>query len=335
MNQKTSVFAVFLSLTVLFSAGQVMAATPLETMLEKAATRSDGEFLIPTLLMAIETEPDAAETLIQKAIAVAPDKAKDILDAVAVERPVIAEVVEVAPGQSVVEEIARYEAIEAAKPLPGFFASEVWNGEISLGGAVLTGNTEELSIVVGGKANRTTKRWEHSLNLVAELSENNDVQTKERVYTDANIRHFRWDRGYIFALADFELDTFSEFDYRVSEAVGVGYRVLNSDRQSWDVEGGPGARHTQFADGDFVNDFVFTMNSRYSLTIRDGLVFTDDLSILVGTGQQTFTNTAGLTAQLYGNLSARFSFFIQHDTGVPVGIDPTDTATRLNFVYGF
>ncbi|MEM7569161.1 MAG: DUF481 domain-containing protein, partial [Pseudomonadota bacterium] len=146
---------------------------------------------------------------------------------------------------------------------------------------------------------------------------------------------FAWERGYIFGLLDFELDQFQLFDWRLSEALGIGYRVIDTDRMSWDIEGGPGARQTQFETGGLQNEFIFVLGSDYDFLIREGLSFFNDTDIFIGSDRTTLTNLAALTAQLSQSWSTRFSFRVRHDTAVPEGQVRTDTATRISVVYGF
>lgn len=49
----------------------------------------------------------------------------------------------------------------------------------------------------------------------------------------------------MFGLVSYENDRFAGFNYRMSETLGYGYRVISQDTLTLDLEAGPGARQTQ------------------------------------------------------------------------------------------
>lgn len=316
-------------------AAQAPANTALTTMIRKAAARGDVDLLKSTLVLALETQPEAAEALVRRALEAMPGSETDILAAAVETDPSLAQRV-VLPGQVTIAQ--RQQAIaaeEAAKPIPGFFNASAWTGEATLGGSVISGNTEGKAVNAGLKLDRVMGKWEHGFRLAADYSENFGATTQQRIVANYNTKWFAWERGYVFGLLDFEYDDFLLFDYRLSEAVGVGYRVLQNDRMTWDLEGGPGARQTKFAEGGTENEFIFVLGSDYDYQISEGLKFTNDTSVFIGSQRTTFNNIAALTAQLTERISGRISFEAQHDTSVPLPQVRTQTATRFSIVYGF
>ncbi|MEM6834351.1 MAG: DUF481 domain-containing protein [Pseudomonadota bacterium] len=340
MTFSRSIAAVCLSAALSVSALPVLAmdapAEPaLAKMLANAGATGDVETLKTTLNLALQTQPEAAEALIRRALLALPGEETALLDAIIQTRPELADTV-VLPGQvTVVERREAIAAAEAAKPLPGFFNLSSWAGEITLGGSILTGNTEEQAISAGLSLERAVADWEYNFSVTGDYSRNNDEVTKQRLLSNFATKWFAWERGYVFGLLDFELDQFQLFDWRLSEAAGLGYRIIETDRVTWDVEGGPGARQTQFEDGGLENEFIFVFGSDYRFIINDAITFDNDSDIFVGVDRTTLTNLAALTAQLTESWSGRFSVRVRHDTSVPEGQVRTDTATRVSVVYGF
>ena len=301
-------------------------------MIEKAAAQPKRkDLLIDVLLLAIDTAPAAAPTLVNRAIAVAPDQEIAILQAVNANKPDIAAITRLADGSSAAAKLAAHEA----QPKPGFFSAKGWDGEIALGGSYLTGNTEEQAISLGVALDHARGAWEHHFDTTIDYSRNTGVTTKERLLSNYQVKWFFSERGYIFGQTDFELDKFSEFDWRLAEAGGLGYRVLQWSTGSWDLEGGPGSRQTKLAAGGTDIEFVGVLGSNLKWRINDKLRFSNDSSVFVGSKRTTFSNDAGLSISLASSWSGRLSFYVQHDTSVPLGQDKTDTATRLSVVYGF
>ncbi|MFZ5610495.1 MAG: DUF481 domain-containing protein [Pseudomonadota bacterium] len=304
---------------------------PLARMIDKAAVREKGKYLVPTLMMAIETAPEQAAMLAERAIMAAPAKEKAILKALAAGK------VEVRFGDGATpkDRLATVAAREAARPKPGFFAAESWDGEVTLGGSLLTGNTKEKAVTAGVKLDRAVGRREHRFAATGDYSTNEGVTTKERLLASYSTKWFVGTRGYVFGLIDFELDTFSEFDWRLSEAGGLGYRLIERDGLGWDLEGGPGARQTRLEDNGTGTEFIFVGRSDLLWTVNENLKFTNKTTAFFGSTRITLTNDAGFTASLTERLAGRLSFYIKHDSAVPPGQVKTDTATRASLVYGF
>jgi len=316
-------------------ATQAPADPMLATMIANAGTRGEFRILRNTLLLAIETQPQAAEALLRRAIEAMPKEETKLLSAVTSSKPEIAAQI-ILPGQVTIAQRQKQIAdAKAAAPQPSFFDLSSWTGEATLGGSLITGNTEEQAINVGLKLDRAVGKWEHSFVLLGDYSRNQGEVTKQRVSASYNTKWFALKHGYVFGLLDFEYDDFQLFDWRLSEAVGVGYRLLRSETMTFDLEGGPGARQTQFAGGELENEFICVLGGDYDWTIREGLTFSNDTSIFLGADRTTLSNIAAFTAQLTERISGRFSFEAQHDTSVPLGQDRTQTATRASIVYGF
>lgn len=303
----------------------------LKRMIERAADYQEGQHFLAVVMMAIETDPDHAGELANFAIRLHPASEVALLEAIeAQEMPVY-----LANGDTPAERLTQIAEAEAAKPKPRFFAPGAWDGEVSLGGSFLTGNTEEKAVSLGLKLDRIDEEWEHHFDIQADYSSNRGRTTKERFLLGYDSKWFYLNRGYIFALTDFQRDSFSEFDWRVSEAVGLGYRLYESEAMRWDVEGGPGARQTKLAANGVQSEFIFVARSNYNWKFRDNMEFTDTASVFIGSERTTLTNAAAVTADLTERLSGRIGFHVKYDTSVPLGQEKLDTATRASIVYGF
>lgn len=308
------------------------APAPLMTMIGKAAARADKpNLLIDVLMMAIETAPSAAGALINHAIAAAPQHEIAILRALGQEQPALAGSITLAGGTSPADRLAAHDA----QPKPGFFSAKGWDGEVALGGSHLTGNTEEQAVTLGIKLDHKTDAWEHHFDTTLDYSRNTGVTTKERLLSNYQAKWFFSDRGYGFGQANFEFDKFSEFDWRLAEAVGLGYRVWEWSTGSWDLEGGPGSRQTKLAANGTQTEFIGVLASNVRWAINDKLRFTNKSSVFIGNDRTTLSNDAAFSISLTDSWSGRLSFYIQHDSSVPLGQEKTDTASRLSVVYGF
>lgn len=311
-------------------------ADAMRLMIMKSMSFKEGAHFLATLEIAIDTAPDRAEEFVALALEISPDQEKEIMSIAVGAVGAEAGDLVLPTGQLPQERLAEIENEERAQRQSlGFFSTKAWDGELSLGGSLLTGNTSEKALSVGLKLARVNEIWEHHFAVQGDYSRNANQTTKERILSNYNSKWFAWKRGYLFGLVDFELDSFSEFDWRTSQAVGGGYRVIERENMALDLEGGPGVRETKLASDGVQFEFVGVARSNYSWQITDALKFIDIASVFVGSDRTTFSNDAGLTAKFTKRLSGRLSFYTKYDTSVPENQENLDTATRATIVYDF
>jgi putative salt-induced outer membrane protein len=63
-------------------------------------------------------------------------------------------------------------------------------------------------------------------------------------------------RFHLFAAGDWRKDRFSGYDKQVTEAVGYGRRLVDSERQMFSVEGGLGAKQSTLVDGTDLDEGI-------------------------------------------------------------------------------
>ena len=142
----------------------------------------------------------------------------------------------------------------------------------------------------------------------------------------------RW-FGFLFAQA--EHDRFSGYDYEFSESIGIGYSIYKRDDLEWDIQGGPGTRHTKnLVDGPKTH-FAGFVNSRVSYQITETLLGINNTKAFLGSDRFSLRNELELQAAITKSLSAQFSVLFNYDSNVPVGSAKLDTLTRASLVYNF
>ncbi|MGB3723227.1 MAG: DUF481 domain-containing protein [Pacificimonas sp.] len=216
----------------------------------------------------------------------------------------------------------------------GFF--EGWSGEGALGGSFSTGNTDELGAAASLGLNKRGRNWEHDLKLAFDYQRTNGTTRRERIYAGyTSRRDLGGDLFFAFGLLSFERDRFSGIDYRFTESLGVGYRLADGDDFKWTVEGGPAARQTRFTDGRDLSNIDLLGRTDIEWKPSDNLTLTESAGFLLSTGNSSYFSKSAVTAKLLGDISARLSFDVLHETDPPAGREKTDTITRASLVYGF
>ena len=120
-----------------------------------------------------------------------------------------------------------------------------WAGSGELGFVSTSGNTDTSNLTARlGLVNERDK-WRHSLGLEALNTESDGETTAERYFAAGQSDYKISEHDYLFGRLSYEDDKFSGYEYRATETVGYGRRVLNADNMTLDLEAGPGARQSK------------------------------------------------------------------------------------------
>ncbi len=147
-------------------------------------------------------------------------------------------------------EQASYEAAQERILNPGF--GDLWTGSADVGFSLTSGNSSTRAFTAGARASRTTTRDKISVygNVVQASNSTSGTKVTTAAATwfggryDVNIS----DRTFVFGTADFEHDSPQLLDFRAVFGGGFGYRVVRSERTSFDVFGGIAYNKEYFSD---------------------------------------------------------------------------------------
>lgn len=212
---------------------------------------------------------------------------------------------------------------------------EGWTGEGQAGFSNATGNTHSTDVALGLTFSRIGLQWDHILNATADYQRQNGVESQSR-YFASYTGHYKFDdRLYAFGLLSWEDARFSGFDSRLSEAAGLGYSILQGPDMTLSVEAGPALRQTHYIVGGSENRLAGRASVNYLWQILPDLAFTEVVTFYGESRDSTLTSDTGLTANLIGALAARLSYHVGYESNPPLGLQTTDTLTRLTLVYSF
>jgi putative salt-induced outer membrane protein len=234
-----------------------------------------------------------------------------------------------------------------AKPFDNSFVNKGYSGEVSLSGTATTGNTD--SSDVGGQVNlrQDGALWRNILAATYDWGQANDTTTKNHLQSTYELGRIVADHIYGFGRAAYEADEFSGYDSRALVGGGLGLDVLHSAPERWSLQAGPAYRidivKTTFdpttgavlSPKEHQTSVALNAGSRFFAQVNDAVSFEDDTDLTSSTDTTTVLNKASLTTKLMGQLSARFSLEVQHDTSPPLGVKDTDTTSRASLVWGF
>jgi putative salt-induced outer membrane protein len=210
-----------------------------------------------------------------------------------------------------------------------------WKGEAELGLVSTSGNTETDTINAKAKISKELEKWRHTAEFTALNTSDKTGTTAERYELKGQSDYKFSEHEYIFALVNYEDDRFSGYDYRVSESVGYGRRVLDRPDMTLDLEAGPGVRQSKLDDGSRNSEFLVRGAVKYAWSITKTSNFTENVSVEAGDDATITKSVTALTSKVNGDLAMRVSYTVKHTSEVPPGFEKTDTETAVTLVYSY
>ena len=273
-----------------------------------------------------------------------PDAVNAMLDAAGgdeAQLKTVAEIAKKANPDSVAEIDAKVAAINAAnakakeEKLASQSFFEGWSGSGEFGAFFTSGNTDNTGVALGLKFTKESLRWKHQLRGFIDYQKQNDVTTAQRYFAGYEGNYNITPRLYALLTLSYESDIFAGFDYRFSESLGLGYKVVDTDKVTLGLEAGPALRQTQFIDDTYESGFAFRAAGNFAWKITPTLELSENAAYFYQDINSTFSSLTSLTWKLTDAFSGRFSFLYQNQTNPPPGLRNFDTTTRLTLVYNF
>ncbi len=273
-----------------------------------------------------------------------PDAVSAMLDAAGgdeAQLKTIADIAKKTNPDSVAEIDAKVAAITAAnakareEKLASQSFLEGWSGSGEFGAFFTSGNTDNTGVALGLKLTKESLHWKHQLRGFIDYQRQNDVTTAERYFAGYEGNYKINSRLYALLTLSYERDPFAGFDYRFSQSLGLGYKLVATDKVTLDLEAGPALRQTQFVDDVYESGFAFRAAGNLVWKITPTLEFSENASYFYQDINSTFNSLTSLTWKLTDAFSGRFSFLYQNQSNPPPGLRNFDTTTRLTLVYNF
>lgn len=210
-----------------------------------------------------------------------------------------------------------------------------WSGKAGLGYLATSGNSDNSSLNGVFRLSYDLGSWHHGFNAQAIGAVSNTVTTAERYQAGFKSKYDFTEHDYIFGLVNWEKDRFGGYKMQLSETVGYGRRLLNSDTHVLNLELGVGAKQADLFDGTKLNEMIGHIGADYEWKFSESAAFSQLLAVESGSGNTYLESVSAITAKLMESLSLAVSYTIKNNSDVPVGRDKTDTFTAINLEYGF
>ena len=210
-----------------------------------------------------------------------------------------------------------------------------WAGKATLGYLATSGNTENTTLNTGFEVGYKTGNWAHLLNAAAINASENEVTTAEAYDLGWKSERNLTDKDFLFGRVSWRKDKFGGYDTQLSETIGYGRRLLDTDKHKLNAEIGAGARQSKLQDGTKEDETIFRGGMYYKWLFSETAEFRQDLTAEGGEENTYIESVTAVSAKLLGDLALVASYTIKHNTDVPALTEKTDTYTALSLEYAF
>jgi putative salt-induced outer membrane protein len=209
------------------------------------------------------------------------------------------------------------------------------NGKASFGYLGTTGNAENTSYNGSAELNWERDRWTHRLEAAALGSDDDGVQTSEAYQLGWKSNWAITERSYAFGKLRWQKDKFSGYDQQITETIGYGRKLIDTEVHAWSAEVGAGARQSDLRDGTSENEAILRLATEYDWNFSETGTFEANLAIESGPENTLTESVLAVSGRLLENLSLVVSYTVRNNSDVPAGSEKTDTFTAVSIEYSW
>jgi len=216
---------------------------------------------------------------------------------------------------------------------------KTWSGDAELGYVSTAGNTETSTLKARSDLRYEKESWRNLLHADALNTSEDDTRSAEKYFLSNKLDYKFSDRTYVFGFTSYEHDSFSGFKYQATAAAGIGYRLLQADTMTWDVEAGPGYRISKVDDDNTEDrdqrETILRLSTKYSWKLSDNATFEQEASVESGADNTVTRSITSLKTNIIGQLAMKLSYTLKSSSHVPSDTKHTDTETAVTLVYSY
>jgi putative salt-induced outer membrane protein len=209
-----------------------------------------------------------------------------------------------------------------------------WTGKGDIGASFATGNSENQAASANLELKNKVDKWQHTLGFAGNYGHDGDAKTAQRWELRGQTQYEITERAYGFGAARYEADEFSQYDYQASLAGGLGYKIINTERTKFWVQGGPGYRYAKIDEtGETEDGVIFRGDAGFEHQLTETTKIVDRFLIEAGSDNTYLQNDIGLEVTITGALGLRVGYQVRHNTDVAPAIENTDTLLTVGLLY--
>jgi len=213
---------------------------------------------------------------------------------------------------------------------------EKFEGSFDVGATFSNGNSKEQSIQSNFDLDyHFTKEISNILKARAENKEQNEVRTKEEYFVNNQTRQSIDKLHFKFSELQFVSDRFGGYNYRVSQTIGLGKKLVDSKRYKVSVQAGVGLRQSKLINGEKRNSPTLNFGSNINLKINEHVTFEEFLSVSADNYATIIRSDANLKILVSKKLYFKLGVLIERTSTVPEGTKNSDITTGIQLGYEF
>jgi len=216
----------------------------------------------------------------------------------------------------------------------------VWTGSASAGLGLTSGNSDTRNVNLAFETTRDA-RTKHVLKFAALYlwSEQDGESSADRLSFLARYEYKLTSRAFTFGQVQYLRDPFKEIEYLVAPTGGLGYKVVDTDRTKFSVDGGIGGSWEKNTGLDVEFSGAVTAGEQFSHKLTETASLTEAVSALWKMddfGDALYTFGAGIAATVTTRTSMKLEVLDTYKTKPPTeDVEENDVALLASLVYKF
>jgi len=210
-----------------------------------------------------------------------------------------------------------------------------WSGALSVGFLSTSGNSDASSYNATFGIGYVTGNWKHSLDAAMNGADEGQQTTAESYQAGWKSEYNFTEQDFIFGTADWRKDRFSGVEQQLTQAVGYGRRLIETEKHLLNIGLGAGHRSADLADGSSENGFIGRGNLEYNWKLSETSGFDQNFVVETGSDNTYFESVSAVRARLLGDFALVLSYTIRHNSNVPAGSEKTDRLSAISVEYAF
>lgn len=217
-------------------------------------------------------------------------------------------------------------------------SAHAWEGDITLGGTLQSGNTDKTSISLGAKATQRTGDERYSGQVLYNYAEEDDELSARNIYGTLKYDRFIVEQIYGYLSVELQKDKlFKNLNLRTIIGPGVGFQIWDTKGRSLSVEGGISYFSEDIEIGEDKQWLTARLGSNFRQKVSESIAFFDSLVVnpsVENFGEYILRNEASLNSVLSENWSIKLSNVLQYDSEA-IDVHKTDSSWTLGLQYNF
>jgi putative salt-induced outer membrane protein YdiY len=220
------------------------------------------------------------------------------------------------------------------KPVP----STQWDGNVTVGAGLQSGNTDRANASLGTEATRKTDNDRFSLRFLFNYAEENDNLTTRNTFGALKYDYFFTEVLFGYLAIELLNDKFKDLSLRTVVGPGVGYQVWDSPMRFLIFEAGISYFSENLSQGDDTSWVTARVAGKLRYKILENISFSDHLVVYPSIeefGEYQLRNEGGISSDLGAGWSLNLINILERDSNPPAGVKKNDLQWIAGLKYSF